>query len=146
MTISIGADHAGYELKTKIIAYLKTRNISVIDQGTNSEESVDYPDFGHRVAMTVQNHKADLGILMCGSGNGIGMAANRHKGIRAAISWRKEIAEMARKHNNANILVLPARYISEKEAIDCVEAFLDSSFEGGRHERRVGKIDEVSEV
>jgi ribose 5-phosphate isomerase B len=144
MTIAIGADHAGFDLKSEIILYLGGKGITVLNEGTDSPDRVDYPDYGHKVAVDVLSGKADLGILMCGSGNGIGMSANRHKGIRAAISWKKEIAEMARRHNNANVLVLPARYITEEEAIKCVEIFLSTEFEGGRHERRVEKIDEVS--
>jgi ribose 5-phosphate isomerase B len=146
MTIAIGADHAGFALKSKIILYLEGKGIKVLNEGTDSPDRVDYPDFGHKVAGDILSENADLGILMCGSGNGIGMSANRHKGIRAAISWKEEIAELARKHNNANVLVLPARYITEDEAIKCVEVFLNTEFEGGRHERRVEKIDEVSSI
>ena len=111
------------------------------DQGAFSEESVDYPDFAHKVALEVNSRKADLGILCCGSGNGVAMAANKHKGVRAALCWEPEIASLAVRHNNANVLCLPARFISEEEAFKIIDSFLSASFEGGRHERRVEKIE-----
>lgn len=141
MKIAIGADHAGFDLKQTVIAYLNSKNVEVIDKGTYSEERADYPDYGHAVAHDVLQKEADAGILMCGSGNGIAMSANKHKGIRAALCWSEEITILARQHNDANILVLPARYISREEAFRCVDAFLREKFEGGRHQGRVEKID-----
>jgi ribose 5-phosphate isomerase B len=139
--IAIGSDHAGFGLKTEIISYLKLKNINVIDKGCYSEERADYPDYGHAVANAVLNNESEMGILMCGSGNGINITANKHKGIRAALCWNSEIAALARQHNNANILVLPARYISKQEAFKCVDTFLSEKFEGGRHQQRIEKID-----
>lgn len=140
MNISIGADHAGYELKNKVIKHLEEKGIKVKDFGTNSDESVDYPDFGHPVASDVENNMADLGIVICGSGNGINMSVNKHAGIRSALCWNEELAALARQHNNANVLALPARFIEEDLGIKIVDAFIDNEFEGGRHERRVNKI------
>ncbi|MDG4950446.1 ribose 5-phosphate isomerase B [Weeksellaceae bacterium KMM 9724] len=140
MKIAIGADHAGFELKEKIKQLLTSKSIEVKDFGTHSTESVDYPDYAHPTANAVENKDADLGILLCGSGNGIAMAANKHQNIRAAICWTTELAELARQHNNANILVLPARFISEELGLNIVEAYLNTEFEGGRHQRRVDKI------
>lgn len=140
ISIAIGSDHAGFELKTSLIEFLKQKGIDVKDYGAPSEQSVDYPDFAHPVAKTVESGKASFGILICGSGNGISMAANKHRGIRAAICWTSEIAKLARQHNDANILSLPARFISDEEAKKCVEIFLDTTFEGGRHATRVNKI------
>jgi ribose 5-phosphate isomerase B len=139
--ISIGSDHAGYKFKELIINYLRSKSFTVNDQGAFSEESVDYPDFAHKVASDVNSGKADIGILCCGSGNGVAMAANKHKGVRAALCWQPEIASLAVRHNNANILCLPARFISEEEAFMIIDSFLEASFEGGRHERRVEKIE-----
>ncbi len=141
MKIAIGSDHAGFELKQAIIEHLQGKQHLVEDKGTHSIERADYPDYGHAVAMAVVNKEADMGILMCGSGNGINMAANKHKGIRAALCWNAEIAALARQHNDANILVLPARYISREEAFKCVDVFLAEKFEGGRHQQRIDKID-----
>jgi len=140
-TIPIGADHAGFELKEKIREYLTGKSYNVVDKGTYSTERADYPDFAHAVARSILNKEAELGILMCGSGNGIAMSANRHSGIRAALCWNHEIASLARQHNDANILVLPARFITLEEAKKCVDAFFSSTFEGGRHQSRVEKID-----
>jgi ribose 5-phosphate isomerase B len=140
MQIHIGSDHAGYSLKEVVIAHLKKREIEVIDHGTHSEERADYPDFGHAVARGV-NEKEAMGIVICGSGNGINMSVNKHAGIRSALCWREDIAALARQHNNANVLALPARFISEEEALSCVDAFLNNDFEGGRHAARVDKID-----
>jgi ribose 5-phosphate isomerase B len=139
--IAIGADHAGFELKEKLVSYLKSKGIQVLDKGTFSEERADYPDYGHAVAKSVVGHEAEMGILMCGSGNGISMSANKHEGIRAALCWNEEIARLARQHNDANILVLPARFITVAEAQKCVDSFLSEKFEGGRHQSRVDKID-----
>ncbi len=138
--IAIGSDHAGFELKQELIKYLKTINCDVVDKGCYSLERADYPDFGHAVANAVTSNEVKLGILMCGSGNGINMSANKHAGIRAALCWNAEIAAMAKQHNNANILTLPARYITVDEAKKCVDAFLNSEFEGGRHADRINKI------
>lgn len=140
MKIAIGSDHAGYQLKLAVVELLKERGIEVEDFGTHSEESTDYPDYAHPVANSVESKDADLGIVICGSGNGINMAVNKHQGIRSALCWAPELAEMARLHNNANVLALPARYIPQETALKCVEVFLDTDFEGGRHERRVNKI------
>ncbi|MEO6303399.1 MAG: ribose 5-phosphate isomerase B [Bacteroidia bacterium] len=139
--VAIGSDHAGFELKEKLIAYLKVKNNTVIDKGCYSAERADYPDYGHAVATAVLNNEAKFGILMCGSGNGINITANKHKGIRAALCWNHEIAALARQHNDANILVLPARYMSIEEAHKCIDVFLSEKFEGGRHQDRVAKID-----
>jgi len=137
--ICIGADHAGYEMKETLKKNLSSAG-EVKDFGTNSPESVDYPDYVHPLAEYVEENKNAVGILLCGSANGMAMAANKHEGIRAAICWTKKIAELARQHNDANILCLPARFISDEEAYEITEAFLSASFEGGRHERRVKKI------
>ena len=138
--IPIGADHAGFELKTAIIDHLTAAGYTVKDFGCYSEESIDYPDFGHPVANMVEENEGMLGILICGSGNGINMTANKHQGVRSALCWKNELAELARQHNNANIIALPARFISTAEAIEMVSTFLTTDFEGGRHERRVEKI------
>lgn len=140
MNFSIGCDHAGPAYKTAIIEHLKERGFSVKNCGTDGTESVDYPDFAHKVANDVSTKDADLGILICGSANGVAMTANKHSEVRAAIAWNPEIAELAKKHNNANVICIPARYVSEKEAIDLVNSFVNATFEGGRHAKRVGKI------
>ncbi len=138
--IGIAADHAGYQLKEILKGYLESYGIEVKDFGPFSEESVDYPDFAHPLANYIEEGLAEIGISICGSGNGINMSANKHQKIRAALCWNTEIAELAIQHNNANICSLPARYISENEAIAIVDAFLSSTFEGGRHQRRIDKI------
>ncbi len=138
-TIAIGCDHAGYALKLAIIDVLKNKGYEVNDYGTDSEESTDYPDYAHPVALDVVDNER-LGIVICGSGNGINMTANKHEDVRSALCWEPEIAELARLHNNANVLALPARFISQEKAMDIVEKFLGTEFEGGRHERRVNKI------
>ena len=140
MRLVIGGDHAGFELKAQLLPYLLEKGYEVDDKGSYSAESVDYPDFAHPVAQAVESGKADLGILICGSANGVAMAANKHEKIRAAIAWKNEIAELARTHNDANIICLPARYISVDEAKEMVDTFLNTPFEGGRHQRRVDKI------
>ena len=141
MRISIGSDHAGFELKQKVKEYLSSqKGIEINDWGCYSEERCDYPDFGHAVAKDVSDSKCDFGILICGSGNGITMSANKWSGIRCALCWTPEISKMARLHNDANILSLPGRYISEEDAIECVKEFLNTSFEGGRHSDRIQKI------
>lgn len=138
--IPIGADHAGFELKALIIEHLKNKGYEVEDFGCYSEDSIDYPDFGHPVASKVEENNDVIGILICGSGNGINMTANKHQGVRSALCWKKEIAQLAREHNNANIIALPARFISEQEALEMVDVFFSTEFEGGRHQRRVDKI------
>ncbi len=140
MKIAIGNDHAGFKLKEKLIEHLSQKGYELIDFGTHSEESVDYPDFAHAVAEAVEKGKADFAILMCGSGNGISMTANKYPGIRAALCWNEEVARLARQHNNANILALPARFLKDSEAEKITDVFLSEKFEGGRHEKRVEKI------
>ena len=140
MKIAIGNDHAGTEYKLAIIGLLKSKNIEVLNYGTDGSDSVDYPDFVHPVAKDLEDNKVDFGIIICGSGNGASMTANKHQKVRAALCWTKEIVALARQHNDANILSLPARYISLPQALEMVNTFLDTSFEGGRHERRVEKI------
>ncbi len=140
MTISIGNDHAGPDYKKAIVTYLEEKGYTVINHGTDSFESVDYPDFGHSVAYDVQAKKAALGIVICGSGNGIAMTANKHQDVRAALCWTKEIAALARQHNDANIISIPARYTSIQQAVEMVDTFLNTKFEGGRHANRVNKI------
>ncbi|MDZ4839971.1 MAG: ribose 5-phosphate isomerase B [Bacteroidota bacterium] len=141
MKIAIGNDHAGYERKEQLKNWLIENDYEVTDLGTADAESVDYPEFAHLVASVVANNDAELGILLCGSGNGVCMTANKVPGVRAALAWIPEIAEMAMRHNNANVLCLPARYTTELEMRDIVWAYLHASFEGGRHQRRVEKIE-----
>lgn len=136
--ICIGSDHAGYALKETIIKWLE-ESYTVQDMGTHSEESTDYPEYAHAVATGVAESKG-LGILICGSANGVAMSANKHQDVRAAICWLPEIAELARQHNNANVICIPARFVSEETARSMVEVFLGTAFEGGRHARRVDKI------
>jgi ribose 5-phosphate isomerase B len=138
--IAIGADHAGYEYKTVIVDLLQQKGLQVKDCGTNSHDSVDYPDFAHPVANAVESEEAACGILICGSGNGVAITANKHQGIRAAICWLPDLARLAREHNNANILCIPARFVSTPAAEEMVNVFLTTNFEGGRHEKRVDKI------
>jgi ribose 5-phosphate isomerase B len=139
-TIAIGADHAGFAYKTSIVHWLKRNDYDVIDAGPDSEASTDYPDHVHPVANAVESGEAVLGIIICGSGNGAAMTANKHQGIRAALCWNNELASLARQHNDANILSIPARFVSEAEAMSMVQTFLETPFEGGRHQRRVDKI------
>lgn len=139
-TIAVGCDHAGYPYKDSVISLLKAKGYQVQDFGTNSPESVDYPDFVHPVADFIEKGKGTLGIVLCGSGNGVAMTVNKHQGIRAAICWNESLAELARQHNDANVLALPVRFISEKLALKITDLFIKSQFEGGRHARRVGKI------
>ena len=138
--ISIGADHAGFELKEIIKSYLQEKGLEVLDHGTYSEDSVDYPDFAHLVAGSVEGGETPQGVLVCGSGQGVCMAANKHAGIRAALVWNEEVANLTRQHNDANIICLPGRMIDPEVAKKAVDAFLETEFEGGRHQRRVGKI------
>lgn len=140
MIISIGNDHAGPEYKKAIVKYLELNEHTVINHGTDTFESVDYPDFGHPVAYDVESGKAELGIVICGSGNGIAMTANKHQGVRCALCWTKEISALARLHNDANVISIPARFTSIEQAVEMVHTFLTTEFEGGRHDRRVQKI------
>lgn len=141
MKLAIGSDHAGFEYKSFLAKKLVKFGYELTDKGTMSADSVDYPDYAHKVAEAVVDSKVDLGILLCGSGNGVCITANKHQHIRAALCWMPEIASLARKHNNANILCIPARFVSKQMAWKITIAFLESSFEGGRHQIRVGKID-----
>jgi len=139
-TISIGCDHAGVAHKTILIQHLESNGYTIINHGTDTTDSVDYPDYAHPVALDVENGKAIFGILICGSANGVCITANKHAGVRAALCWKNEIAALARQHNDANIIGIPARYMTEEEAVACVDTFLATSFEGGRHQTRVNKI------
>ena len=138
--IAIASDHAGFELKNELKSLLQDKGFEIIDFGTDSSESCDYPDYAHPSALAVESRKCDWGIGICGSGNGIAMTLNKHQGIRAAICWLPELASLARQHNDANFLVLPARFISKELAKEILESFIEAEFEGGRHERRVKKI------
>jgi len=140
MKISIGNDHAGPEYKKAIVRHLESKGIEVINHGTDTTDSVDYADFIHPVATDVENGTVDLGIIICGSGNGAAMTANKHQKIRAALCWNKEITALARQHNDANILSIPARYTSIEQAVDMVNTFLTTDFEGGRHQTRIDKM------
>lgn len=140
MRIALGGDHAGFEYKKELIAFLQSHSIETKDFGPFTADSVDYPDFVHPVATAVENGEFDFGILICGSANGVAMTANKHQGIRAGIAWDKELAQLTRAHNNANILCLPARFISLEVAKECTKAFIETPFEGGRHQNRVNKI------
>lgn len=140
-SIGIACDHAGYDLKEFLVGYLSSKGYEVTDFGTDSDASVDYPDFAHPLAEAVQSGQLPQGIGICGSGEGMSMTLNKHRGIRAGLCWRPEIAELIRMHNDANILVLPARFISNDEAMAIVDKYLSTPFEGGRHERRIAKID-----
>ena len=140
MKIAIGGDHAGFEYKKELIPFLEGKGHEVKDFGPYSGDSVDYPDFAHPLSSAVEKGEYTFGILICGSANGVAMAANKHQGIRAAIVWKKELAELARQHNNANVICLPARFISLDEAKQFTEAFLATAFEGGRHEKRVNNL------
>ena len=140
MKIAIGNDHAGTEYKFAIVEFLESKGVEVTNYGTNTNDSVDYPDFVHPVANDVKDNKVDFGILICGSANGVAMTANKYQEIRAGLCWTKEIVELIRQHNNANILCIPARYTAIPQAIQMVETFLNTNFEGGRHQNRVNKI------
>ena len=142
MDIAIGNDHAGTSYKFKIIEFLKTKKISVINFGTNNDQSVDYPDFVHPVAKSLSSKKVDYGILLCGSANGVAMTANKYKEVRAGICWNEEIVKLVRQHNNANILCIPARFVSLEKALEMVETFINTSFDGGRHQLRINKIND----
>ncbi|MFW5721027.1 MAG: ribose 5-phosphate isomerase B [bacterium] len=138
--IVMGSDHAGYNLKEKVKSYLQNKGIEITDLGTHSDEKVDYPDYVHPLAEFIKSGEFDFGIVMCGSGNGVSITANKHQHIRCALSWIPKIAELGRKHNNANVLALPGRFLQEHEAYEIVDAFLNTEFEGGRHQRRIDKI------
>jgi len=140
MKIAIGGDHAGFEYKSEITTLLENEGHTVQDFGPNSADSVDYPDHVHPLADSVENSDNDLGILICGSGNGVAMTANKHQGIRAALCWNKDLAELARQHNNANVIAIPARFVSLEDAKTMVSSFISTDFEGGRHQNRVDKI------
>jgi ribose 5-phosphate isomerase B len=138
--IAIGCDHAGFEYKTLVVQHLNKAGYQVSDFGTYSLDSVDYPDFAHPTAESVANNESAFGILICGSANGVAITANKHAGVRAALCWQKDIAQLARQHNNANIICIPARFTSSYYCIEMIEIFMKTSFEGGRHEGRVNKI------
>ena len=141
LSIGVASDHAGYELKTKVIKHLESKGCVVHDFGTDSAESVDYPDYAHKLAGAVENGSCHFGIAVCGSGNGVNMTVNHHRKVRGALCWTPEIAALARQHNDANIISLPARFIEPSIALQMVDVFLSTDFEGGRHQRRVEKID-----
>jgi ribose 5-phosphate isomerase B len=140
MNISIGNDHAGTDYKFKIVEYLKSKNIEVTNHGTNTDFSVDYPDFVHPVAKDVESKKSTYGILICGTANGVAMTANKYSSIRAGICWTNEIVSLIRQHNNANILCIPARFTEIEEVLEMIDTFLNTEFEGGRHQNRINKI------
>jgi ribose 5-phosphate isomerase B len=142
MNLAIGSDHAGFKLKNELLVYLLEKGLELQDFGPDSADSVDYPDYAHKVAESVSTGENDLGILICGSGNGVCITANKHKGIRAALAWEEEIAALARQHNNANVLCVPARFVSKNKAFKIVDAWLNAEFEGGRHQNRVSKIED----
>ena len=146
LPVAIGADHAGFEYKDQLKVWLKeTAHRDSDDKGTHSADSVDYPDFAHPVASMVERGEAAFGVLVCGSGNGVCMTANKHTGVRAALCWNVELAQLARQHNNANVLCIPARFVSYELAQQMLEAFVNTPFEGGRHERRVEKMGELNQ-
>jgi ribose 5-phosphate isomerase B len=140
MKIGIGADHAGFEFKTAIIQYLEKKGLEIHDFGTESLSSVDYPDYIHPLCIAIENKQCDMGVIICGSGNGVAITANKHQNIRAALCWENEIAALSRMHNDANIIALPARFITLELAETMIETFLTTVFEGGRHQNRVNKI------
>ncbi|WP_159801400.1 ribose 5-phosphate isomerase B [Flavobacterium sp. MK4S-17] len=140
MKISIGNDHAGPDYKKAIVKYLEDKGHEVINHGTDTFDSVDYPDFAHPVAKDIETGNADFGIVICGSGNGVAITVNKHQKVRAALCWTKEISALARQHNNANIISIPARFTAIQQAVDMVDIFLNTEFEGGRHQNRVDKI------
>ena len=140
LPVAIGSDHAGFEFKESILSFLDGKNISYTDFGTYSTDSVDYPDFAHPVAEAVEKGEAAFGILLCGSGEGVCITANKHQGIRAALCWEEEIAELSRKHNDANIICIPARFVRDGKAEKMLDVFMNTAFEGGRHQNRIEKI------
>ncbi|WP_291910730.1 ribose 5-phosphate isomerase B [Chitinophaga sp. CB10] len=140
LPVAIGADHAGFEYKEEVISFLEAKGLKVKDYGTHSKDSVDYPDYAHPVATAVEREEAAFGILICGSANGVAITANKHQGIRAAICWGEELSRLTRQHNNANVLCIPARFVDVAVATQMVEVFINTPFEGGRHENRVRKM------
>ena len=138
--IAVGSDHAGFEYKQRMVTYLREKGYQVLDLGAQSSASADYPDFAHPVASAVENQEASFGVLICGSANGVAITANKHQGIRAAICWQTDIARLARQHNDANIICLPARFVAFENARDMTDIFIETAFEGGRHQNRVDKI------
>ena len=138
--IGIACDHAGYEMKEFLVGYLGAQGFEVLDFGTHSPESVDYPDYAHQLGEAIDRGELDRGIGLCGSGEGMAMTLNKHQAVRAGLAWQQEIAELIRRHNDANVLVLPARFVSNDEAVVLVDTFLSTEFEGGRHDNRVKKI------
>jgi ribose 5-phosphate isomerase B len=140
MKIAIGSDHAGFGYKTEVKGHLANTGHDVVDHGTFTDASCDYPDYAHAVALAVEKGEAEFGVLICGSANGVCMTANKHAGIRAALCWEKEIAVLARSHNNANVICLPARFVNIEAAIEMADVFIATAFEGGRHQNRVNKI------
>ena len=140
--IPIGADHAGYELKERLVEALRALGYAPLDLGAHSAESTDYPDYAHQVAARIEHHDAQRGVLLCGTGLGMSYAANRHPGVRAAVAWTPEVARLAREHNDANVLILPARFVSADEGVEILKTWLTTEFAGGRHSRRVAKIDQ----
>ena len=140
LPVALGGDHAGFSYKAQLIAFLEKKGIPVLDLGPFSDASVDYPDFAHPVAQAVEEGKAACGVLICGSGNGVAITANKHAGVRAALCWEKDIAQLARAHNDANVICIPARFISIDVALELIDAFLETAIEGGRHQNRVNKI------
>ena len=140
MKIAIGNDHAGTELKHQVLRYLEENNHTVVNVGTDSDESVDYPDFAHQVGKMVNQQETEMGVVICGSGNGVNITVNKYSGVRSALCWTTEIAALARQHNNANVIAIPARFVSNTLALEMVKVFFETDFEGGRHSRRVDKI------
>lgn len=140
MKLSLGCDHAGYEYKERLKQYLEAKGYEVVDRGTFSKDSVDYPDFAHQVGNDVSTADATLGILICGSGNGVNITANKHEGVRSALCWMPQIASLARQHNNANVIAMPARFVAYEVVEEMTQVFIDTPFEGGRHQQRVDKI------
>ena len=140
LSFAVGGDHAGFDYKNDLIAFLEAKGVTVKDCGTYSADSVDYPDFAHPTASSVETGEAAFGILFCGSANGVAMTANKHAGIRAGLCWEKEIAELTRLHNDANMICIPARYVSIEKAKEMIAVFMETNYEGGRHQNRVNKI------
>ena len=140
MKIAIGNDHAGTELKHQVLRYLEENNHTVINVGTDSDESVDYPDFAHQVGKMVNQKETEMGVVICGSGNGVNITVNKYSGVRSALCWTTEITALARQHNNANVIAIPARFVSNTLALEMVKVFFETDFDGGRHSRRVDKI------
>ena len=143
--IPVGADHAGYALKERLVSELRRLGYEPLDLGTHSTESTDYPEYAHEVAARVEHHDAERGVLLCGTGLGMAYAANRHPGVRAAVAWTSEVARLSREHNDANVLILPARFVSPEDGLEILKTWLATDFAGGRHARRIAKIDRSSD-